>query len=341
LIVNLDALGDVLMTTAMLPAIKRTYPNSHISWITQANARPLLENNPYLDALYDWTDENRLILRHMTFDLVLNADKNRNSGAFVMELRAGEKRGFGINENGAIIPLNPEAEYNYRMGIDDELKFRKNRRTGQDILAETWKLDYRRDEYVLQLTEEENQFCQAYKGKLGLEEAPVIIGFNTGCSANFPNKKMTIEQHVELIDRIAKDLPEAKILLLGGKEDTERNRQIKHLVGEKALETPTQMGLRKGICFVNLCDVVITGDSLGMHIAIALKKHVVAWFGPTCAAEIDLYGRGAKVVSTLPCSPCWNPHCTSLECVQTLDLEAIFQHVKRFYHQQMAHRKAV
>ncbi len=42
LIINLDAMGDVLMTTAQLPAIKRKYPVSTITWITLKNAAPLL-----------------------------------------------------------------------------------------------------------------------------------------------------------------------------------------------------------------------------------------------------------------------------------------------------------
>ena len=49
LIVNLDALGDVLMTTALLKAIKEKHPVSTIRWITLPLAVPLLENNPLVD----------------------------------------------------------------------------------------------------------------------------------------------------------------------------------------------------------------------------------------------------------------------------------------------------
>ena len=37
LIINLDAMGDVLMTTAQLPALKRKFPESTIYWITDKN----------------------------------------------------------------------------------------------------------------------------------------------------------------------------------------------------------------------------------------------------------------------------------------------------------------
>ena len=60
---------------------------------------------------------------------------------------------------------------------------------------------------------------------------------------------------------------------------------------------------------VQACDVVVTGDSLGMHMAIGLGKPVVAWFGPTPHQEIDLYGRGAWVLSSHRCRPCMKVTC--------------------------------
>ncbi|MFQ5772313.1 MAG: glycosyltransferase family 9 protein, partial [bacterium] len=98
--------------------------------------------------------------------------------------------------------------------------------------------------------------------------------------------------------------------------------------------TPTTLGLRKGICFVNLCDVVITGDTLAMHLGIALKKYVIAWFGLTCPQEIDLYGRGIKIIRDLPCAPCWKQECDRPHgpiCVTEFDLDEIIQAVKNSY----------
>jgi heptosyltransferase-2 len=48
LIIKLDALGDVLRTTSILPALIKKYPNSGITWITRKNALPLLEKNSYI-----------------------------------------------------------------------------------------------------------------------------------------------------------------------------------------------------------------------------------------------------------------------------------------------------
>ena len=309
LLIALDALGTVLATTAQLPAIKRSYPDCHITWITRSNAAPLLLNNPFIDRLVEWNDENRMMLQQQKFELALNGDKSRPAAAFMNSVSAEVKRGFGLNENGAIIPLNAATEYSFRMGLDDQLKFHVNRRTGNDILAEAWELDYRRDEYVLQLTDTELAACERWRSELDLADAGLIIGFNTGCSTLFPLKKLEIETQAQAILDLADELPEARFILLGGREDTDRNRQIVERTGGIAIPTPTTLGLREGIVLENLADIVVSGDSLGMHIAIALKKHVVAWFGLSCAAEIDLYDRGTKLVRQLECAPCWKKSC--------------------------------
>ncbi len=332
LIVNLDAMGNVLVTTSILPAIKRKYPSSSITWITLANARRLLDNNPYLDRVYTWEPESWLTLRGMKFDVVMNVDKSVRSGVFTMGLIAAKKFGYGCNERGQIVPLNREAEYNYLLGLDDHLKFRVNTRSVSDILHQTMKLDYRRDEYVLNLSDEERCFCDDYSRTHGLDTAPIVVGFNTGCSDLYPNKKMTVDQHVALIERISEVLPRAAILLLGGPEDTERNAAIAGRAGGRVLSTPTTEGVRRGLTYINLCDVVVTGDSFGMHAAIGLKKFVIAWFGLSCWTEIDLYGRGEKLhTESLECSPCWKQQCPyNLECIQMVDLEKIVSLVQKF-----------
>lgn len=327
LILNLDHLGDVLMTTAQLPAIKRCFPESYIAWITLKNAVPLLQNNPYLDRIFVWDDETRMLLRNMRFDLALNADKNQNTSAFMMELQAREKRGFGMNENGAIVPLNAGAEYSYQLGLDDHFKFHVNQKTGQEILAETFELPYQRDEYVLNLTPGELEFCEKMKIQYEIQPDDLVIGFNTGCSAQFPFKKMTISQHVELIQRLLNHSDRIKILLLGGSAEKTRNQEINRLVNYRAIETPTEEGLRPGLLYVNLCDLVVSGDTSGLHIAIGLKKKIVVWFGMSSAAEIDLYQRGIKVFSRSYFEENWNMGNPDPLCAEKLDLNEMFQAV--------------
>lgn len=331
LLINLDAMGNVLATTSILPAIKRKYPESTITWITEKRTASLLQLNPLVDRILTWEPENVFILQNMKFDVVMNVDKSQRSGSLAMSVQARVKLGFGMNRDGQIIPLTKDANANYLLGLDDELKFRTNRKTVPELQCEQFRLRYRRDEYTLLLSEEEQAFCIAYREEHGLNGDGVVVGFNTGCSELYPNKKMTIEQHVTLIGRLA-GIPRVRLVLLGGPEDTVRNAEIARRAGPIVHSTPTTEGLRRGLCYENLCDLVITGDSFGMHAAIGLKKHVIVWFGVSCEQEIDLFERGVKLVPEgLECSPCWRRECPyNLECIQMIDLDRIVREVQRF-----------
>ncbi len=70
-----------------------------------------------------------------------------------------------------------------------------------------------------------------------------------------------------------------------------------------------------------------------MHLAIALKKFVIAWFGLSCWTEIDLYDRGVKLFPEgLSCAPCWKKVCpNNLECIQMIDLERIVKETEKYF----------
>ena len=142
---------------------------------------------------------------------------------------------------------------------------------------------------------------------------------------------MTIAQHVSIIKKLLNE-KNIKIVLLGGREDTERNLEISKIIGNKIINTPTTEGVRNGICYENICDVVVSGDSFGMHVAIGLKKFVIAWFGLSCWSEIDLYDRGVKLIPEgLQCAPCWKKNCPyDLECIQMIDLEKIVTEILNY-----------
>lgn len=332
LIINLDAMGDVLMTTAQLPAIKRKFPESTIYWITLKNAAPLLYHNPNIDFIMEYNFESLSILQQIKFDYVLNVDKSLRSGAILNNLTTEFKLGFGVNEDGKIIPVNDGAYYNYLLGMDDHLKFKVNQKTGQEYLAETFELDYKRDEYIFNFNEEELQFIENYKKSNNILENDRVVGFNTGCSELYPNKKMTIEQHIYLIDKLLA-LGKYKIMLLGGPEDTERNKIIEQEFSGKIINTPTTEGVRRGACYESIPQVIVTGDSFGMHLAIALKKYVIAWFGLSCWTEIDLYDRGVKLFpKDLFCAPCWKKVCPyDLECIKMINLDQIIKEIENYF----------
>jgi len=296
LIINLDALGDVLRTTAQLPALRRAWPKARITWLTRPRAVPLLQGHPLLDRVLPLGLEAVCELRARQFDLLLCVDKGHAAAGLASTLRAHAKRGFGLDEHGVIVPLNPQAEYLYATGLDDGLKFYENQLSEPAMLAQAFSLPWDREPYRLVLAEHERR------------GPPRAVGFNTGSSPGWPRKRLDLDTLGRAIDLIHRRTGQP-VLLLGGPEDRERNQALTARLGDAAELTPTDGGLREGAAHVARCEVVFSGDSLGMHMALALGCHVVAWFGPTCPQEIELFDRGIKLLANVDCAPCWNSGC--------------------------------
>lgn len=92
--------------------------------------------------------------------------------------------------------------------------------------------------------------------------------------------------------------------------------KLETLLGEK-YSISWQKGmdnLHEYMDWINSCSVIVSNDSLGMHLAIALNKKVIALFGPSSSQEVYLYERG-KILLPEPdieydCIPCLQRECT-------------------------------
>lgn len=307
LIVHLGALGAVVRSTSLLASIKRKYPNSHLTWVTDAPAHKLIENHPSLDRVLTTSHDDMLQLRAMNFDVAFVIDKSLKAAGVLANTTAREVFGFKADPaTNTIAPATTEAEYLWSLGLSNAKKFFENQKPETELMIEALALGkYLRDDYDLPLTEAEIRES-SLRQKAWRKRDQIVIGLNTGCSSVIPFKKWTVEYHRELI----LDLLECgykNIVLLGGPEDTERNERIGYNL--PVIQSATASGLRDGLVSMNACDLVVSGDSLGLHMAIALKKYTVAWFGPTCAHEIDLFERGVKLQAEVSCSPCWKRIC--------------------------------
>lgn len=90
--------------------------------------------------------------------------------------------------------------------------------------------------------------------------------------------------------------------------------------------------IHRYIDWINSCRLLVTNDSLGLHIALALKKKVVALFGPTSEKEIYLSGSGVALtpLSKLKCIPCFLTHCKyGTSCINTIKPEIVYANIKR------------
>ena len=265
LLINLGALGDVLMTTALLPVIKRSYPQSHLTWVTTPDAVPLLQNNSLIDRIVEYNEDTVDELPDQSFDLLISVDKGRDSGSLAELVPCLDKRGFGMNGNGHITAFNAAADYLYRLGLDDLEKFRINTKTGQHLLAESIGLEWQRDEYFLYLTNREEEFVANYRRTCGIGPGQLVVGINTGCSEAYPNKKLGIDQHAQIIKRTGDSIEGVVVMLLGGPSETARNEAIRNQAERfgakcRVILTPTTEGLRRGILYLDACDALETGQ---------------------------------------------------------------------------------
>ncbi len=328
LVVKLAAIGDVLRTTPLLTGLKRVYPRSHITWVVDKEAYPLLKNNPHIDRLLPFDFASLLPLGVENFDLVIGLEKEPRGAAIVSRVKAKEKRGFSLGPEGNPFPLNPSSEYAFFLGLSDELKFHQNRKTYPELIFEIANLDYRKDDYLLFLSPEDSAFAENFARRVGLKKSDRVIGLNTGAGSVFANKAWTEGGYLGLIKQL-KEEPGTKVLLLGGPGEQERNRRILKKARGPVIDTGCDNTLGQFAAILNLCDLVVTGDTTAMHLAIGLKKKVIALFGPTCAQEIELYGRGEKVVSSIACAPCYRRNCeVSPNCMEAITADEVMKKIK-------------
>lgn len=306
LVLKIGALGDVLRTTPVLRPLAARGP-VHVTWVTGAASVPLLRDHPRIDRLLVPGFETSERLAAESFDLVLSVDKDPYPTALATRLRAGEKRGFGRDAGGALVPLHASARYAYDLGLSDRLKFHENRKTYQEITAELCGLPWGGEEYdVPAVAAARGAGEQALRAAGVPAEGGPLVGLNTGAGGVFANKAWTEDGYAELARRLAAE--GCRVALLGGADEGARNARIAALAGGAAIDAGRHP-LREFAGVVAGCDLVVTGDTLGMHLAIAARVPVVVLFGSTCPQEIELYGRGEKVVTDIECHPCYRRAC--------------------------------
>lgn len=322
LIIKLDAVGDVLRTTSILPSIKRKFPDSHITWLTKSSSKDLFKNNSFIDSLLIYEDYGlTALLNAVEFDLLINPDASSVSSALAAVAKAKVKKGFYLDSKGKVSPLNPESAEWFEMGAFDQFK-KQNKKTYQQIIHEIAGLEYKKDLIQLFLDDDEVKLRNEFSRKHNLTNFKTIIGINPGASKRWQLKKWRLDGYKALIENLSrkKDLA---VLLYGGPDETE-SIQVLEKISANVISTGTSNSLRDFFALLDLSDVVITGDTLALHAATALNKKVICLFGPTSSAEIEDYGLIKKIMPEMDCLVCYKQSCDfSPNCMDLINKEVI------------------
>jgi ADP-heptose:LPS heptosyltransferase len=328
LVVKLDAMGDVLRSTALLPPLAEAHPRAAITWITRKESVPLLQRNPYIAEVLEVGPEALVHLQTRTFDRVINLDASKISAALATAAQSTRKDGFVLDEQGYVKPTNEAARRWLEAGIFDDIK-RQGASTYQDRMAEILGLAGRTHRYVFDLAADEVKRARTHLESIGVDFRRPIIGLNTGAGGRWPLKQWREDGYVELVSRIH-HREDVQFLLLGGPAEQERNDRLKRASAVPLLDPGCDNTVRHFAALMSHCDVAVTGDTLAMHLSLALGKRTVVLFGPTSAVEIELYSLGEKVVPDMTCLSCYKTSCDFVpNCMDLISTDMVEKAVLR------------
>jgi len=94
--------------------------------------------------------------------------------------------------------------------------------------------------------------------------------------------------------------------------------------GAEVLDLSGRTSLPQLTALLERASLVIANDSGPMHIAAALRRPLVALFGPTNSIRTGPYGRDDAVLRLdIPCSPCYSRRCSHRSCLQQLSVASV------------------
>jgi heptosyltransferase-2 len=322
LIIKTGALGDVLRTTSVLPGLRARHPDSPLVWLTAVGAVDLVRTHPLVDeviAIDLGADPSawREAFAGRRFGTVLSLDDERELCVLASELECEDLRGARAGADGTLGYTDDVAPW-FDMGLlsrhgkeaADRLKA-ANRESHPALFARMLGVEAGRSELVLPRSSLD--LAAAFAAERGLDRPRPLIGLNTGAGGRWESKQLTVERTVELAARIDRAHDgRVAFLVLGGPEETERNRELVGALGAghhpvRAVDAGCDNSLLDFAALVDLCDLVVTSDSLALHVAVARRVPCVCFFAPTSAAEIELYDLGEKVESTAPDACSYRP----------------------------------
>ncbi|MFJ6783828.1 glycosyltransferase family 9 protein [Streptomyces yangpuensis] len=303
LIVMLGLLGDMLIASPLPRRIRDDHPSAHVTWLVDADNAPILRMNPYVDEVlvHDWEAAAQLPSRR--FDAVYSFERTLSAAALVDRIEAGHKAGlaFGGPHHG-LYPMGEAAMQFFRQNTWNDYRTTANAQTWTELYFAVAGYEYAGEPYVLAVPEDAQR---RVAGLLGERTGPRVC-LNLGGSLT---TKLWPAQHWAELAAALLDHG-AQLAILGGPTDREAcEALVRHLRMRGADESSVAyapLSLEEASALPGLVDVVVTGDSLGFHLALAHQRPTVLLLGPSNGAEVipKHVTNVTALRSTLPCSPC-------------------------------------
>lgn len=336
LIVKLSAIGDVVQTLPALEAIKRTYPDSSVTWVVEEAAAGILEGHPLIDRILisrrkTWLRMMRnpftiyrgisglsgfiRELRAARFDIAVDFQGLLKSGLVIGLARAGRKIGFDRTRELSYLFLN-ERLPPYDIEKHALLRY-------LDVAGYLGATELS-SSCTLPIAGEKEAMSRRVSGIAGSGRMLVIMN----PVARWDTKLWPEQNFAELADRLIRER-RAHVIFTGSHDDWAVNERIVSQMREKALNWAGKTTLKELAALAALSDLFITTDTGPMHLAAAAGAKVVALFGPTAPWRTGPYAKDAIVIRTgVACSPCFSRTCDKdMLCMKGITVEDVMRRI--------------
>ncbi len=318
LVVKPRAIGDVLLSTAVLPNLRREFKDARIDFLVESFASPVLDGNPFIDDVvtYDTRKESSLSIiskvRRNRYDLVIDLFGNPRT-AIITKLSGAKYRvGFPFKWRrlayNIIVPPRSGSVHNVEFNLD------ALRRLG--IPVETQSPSFLLDS-------ESERFASDFLSTNNLTPGSFIT-FNIG--GGWATKRWPSEKFVQLSKLINSRIHQPVVVLYGPSEEKEAESICRY---SGAILAP-QTSLKQMGAILKASRLLVTNDSGPMHIAAALGVPTLAIFGPTSPRLQGPYGNISEIVRNekLDCLECNLTKCPIGNlCMNELEAATVFEHL--------------
>ncbi len=290
LVIRLDNIGDVVMTSPFLRELRRNLPNAWISLVVSPTAVNLVEKCPYVNEVLccGWRGSRDIhrfqrhwkswrfaarILRPRRFDLAVLPRRGTDfsHGAFLAYF-SGARYRLGYSDE------NPDEKEPYFRKNDCLFTHVANKNTtihevesGLELLRHM-KGNVQTDRLELWIGKKDRLYAESLLESRGIKKDDLLIAFSP--SKWDPKRRWPISRFADVALWFNKEYG-AKIIVLGGTEDDYLGRQIETALNRDALNVAGRTTLRQSCAFLEHCALFVGNDSGPKHLAAAAGIPIV------------------------------------------------------------------
>jgi lipopolysaccharide heptosyltransferase II len=326
LVINLGGIGDLLLSSPALEALKRRFPQARYDILATECASELLQGRALFDTFYFYKKGpiHRLrlfyLLRKNRYDLAVNMRTMvsrvsalkmfflfRFLAAKVSAGRDTQKRGWFFDVKIPESWPGDKGEMEYDIEMVSAL--------GATVFDRNINISISQESYqaVSILLE---------RGNINADDR--LIGIHPGGESS---RRWPAESFCRVIAGISKS-GEFKFVITGGKQESGLARQLASVPGEPVLNLAGKLNLNELAALISRCSLYISNDTGPMHIAAVLKTPLVALFGPGSLRRFDprnIFSQAAVLYQKAVCAPCNKMTCSTMRCLKVIQPQAVLQ----------------